>query len=74
MPTLYVHGCGTFEVPKGRRLPMATEDCGVERPLRSGGNADCTTCRVEFDAGELRRMTAGEFMRLEQENRLGKVR
>ena len=61
MPQLTVEGVGTFEVPQGKRLVLALEDeAGVDQLHACGGNARCTTCRVEFLAGEPDRMTAAE--------------
>src|SRR5205085_12411806 len=51
---------GEFEVPQGKRLVLAIEDAGVDQLHACGGNARCTTCRVEFLAGEPQRMTAAE--------------
>lgn len=74
MPTLEVEGYGSFDVPEGKRLLNAIEDSGVDILHRCGGNANCTTCRVEFYEGEPQRMTAAEYIRLEQEGLLGKAR
>src|ERR1700739_2721212 len=61
MPTLTVEGVGTFEVPAGKRLVLALEDeAGVDQLHACGGNARCTTCRVEFVEGEPDRMTVAE--------------
>jgi ferredoxin len=61
MPKLMVEGKGEFEVPEGKRLVLALEDeAGVDQLHACGGNARCTTCRVEFLAGEPARMTAAE--------------
>jgi ferredoxin len=61
MPKLTVEGVGTFEVPAGKRLVLALEDeAGIDQLHACGGNARCTTCRVEFVAGEPDRMTAAE--------------
>jgi ferredoxin len=61
MPTLTVESYGTFEVPDGKRLVLAIEqDAGVDILHACGGNARCTTCRVEFVAGEPDRMTEAE--------------
>ena len=64
MPTLTVEGFGTFEVPEGKRLVRAIEDVGVDILHACGGNARCTTCRVEFIEGEPDRMTRAEQERL----------
>jgi len=53
MPKVTVLGRGTFEVEKGKKLVLALEDNGVNILHRCGGNAKCTTCRVEVLAGEL---------------------
>lgn len=61
MPKLTVDGVGTFEVPAGKRLVNAlVDDCGVDQLHACGGVARCTTCRVEFVAGEPARMTKAE--------------
>jgi ferredoxin len=61
MPKLTVEGVGEFEVPQGKRLVLALEDeAGVDQLHACGGNARCTTCRVQFIAGEPDRMTAAE--------------
>jgi len=61
MPKLTVDGVGTFEVPADKRLVNAlVDDCGVDQLHACGGVARCTTCRVEFVAGEPARMTKAE--------------
>src|SRR5438874_9744566 len=61
MPTLTVEGVGTFEVPANKRLVLALEDeAKIDQLHACGGNARCTTCRVEFVAGEPDKMTAAE--------------
>ena len=61
MPKLTVEGVGEFEVPGGKRLVLALEEeAGVDQLHACGGNARCTTCRVEFVAGEPARMSAAE--------------
>jgi ferredoxin len=65
VPNLTVEGYGTFEVPHGKRLVLAVEqDAGVDILHACGGNARCTTCRVEFLAGEPERMTEAEKNKL----------
>jgi ferredoxin len=67
MPNITVEGVGTREVAEGKRLVLAVEqDCGVDILHACGGNARCTTCRVEFIEGEPARMTRAEKERLEQ--------
>ena len=61
MPKLTVEGVGEFQVPDGKRLVLALEDdAKVDQLHACGGNARCTTCRVEFVAGEPDRMTQAE--------------
>jgi ferredoxin len=61
MPKLTVEGVGSVEVAEGRRLVLAIEqDAGVDILHACGGNARCTTCRVEFIEGEPSRMTEAE--------------
>src|SRR5437870_11517754 len=61
MPKLTVEGVGTFDVPQGKRLVLALEDeAKVDQLHACGGNARCTTCRVQFSAGEPERMTQAE--------------
>ena len=61
MPKLTVEGAGQFEVPQGKRLVLALEqDAAVDQLHACGGHARCTTCRVEFIAGEPSRMTEAE--------------
>ncbi|HKT80702.1 MAG TPA: 2Fe-2S iron-sulfur cluster-binding protein [Vicinamibacterales bacterium] len=65
MPKLTVDGYGTFDVADRKRLVLAIEhDAGVDILHACGGNARCTTCRVEFIAGEPSRMTVAEKERL----------
>src|SRR5437879_9879366 len=61
MPKLNVEGVGDFEVPHGKRLVLALEDeARLDQLHACGGNARCTTCRVEFVAGEPPQMTEAE--------------
>lgn len=61
MPMLTVEGVGQYEVPEGKRLVLALEQqAGIDQLHACGGNARCTTCRVEFLAGEPQRMTVAE--------------
>jgi len=45
-------GMVAFEVEAGRKLVLCLEDNGVDILHRCGGNAKCTTCRVEIIAGD----------------------
>lgn len=52
MPTIHVEGRGSFQVEEGTKLVLALEDHGTDILHRCGGNARCTTCRVEVLAGD----------------------
>ena len=61
MPKLTVEDVGQFDVAEGKRLVLALEqDAGIDQLHACGGNARCTTCRVEFVQGEPDRMTVAE--------------
>ena len=65
MSKLTVEGYGTFDVADGTRLVLAIEqDAKVDILHACGGNARCTTCRVEFIDGEPTTHTAAEQERL----------
>lgn len=64
----------TFEVEDGTRLVLALEESGVDVLHLCGGNARCTTCRVEFADGEPSAMTAAELAILEKKELAGQVR
>lgn len=65
MPKLTVEGYGTVEVADGTRLVLAIErDAKVDILHACGGNARCTTCRVEFIDGEPESQTVAERDRL----------
>ena len=57
-------GPQAFDAPQGRKLVLAIEDAGIDILHRCGGNARCTTCRVEILSGD-----PGEMGELER-NRL----
>lgn len=66
MPRLTVEGVGEFEVPAGKRLVLAlTDEAGIDQLHSCGGSAKCTTCKVEFIAGEPGKMAAAEKAVLE---------
>lgn len=61
MPKLMVEGAGEFEVPEGKRLVLAlVDEAGIDQLHSCGGNARCTTCRVDFVDGEPGKMTQAE--------------
>lgn len=50
------NGTVAFEAEEGTKLVLALEDNGIDILHRCGGNAKCTTCRVEIlegDPGEI---------------------
>jgi len=72
MPKLTVEGFAPVEVEAGKRLVNAIEqDAGVDILHACGGNARCTTCRVEFVSGEPAKMTRAEKMKLEERSLTG---
>ncbi len=46
------NGKVNIEAEDGRKLVLAIEDSGIDILHRCGGNARCTTCRVEILAGD----------------------
>lgn len=72
MPKLTVEGFDTVDVEEGKRLVLAIEqDAHVDILHACGGNARCTTCRVEFIAGEPARMTRAEKAKMEERGLTG---
>ena len=72
MPKLTVEGFSTVDVEEGKRLVLAIEqDAGVDILHACGGNARCTTCRIEFISGEPSRMTTAEKLKLEEKGLTG---
>lgn len=63
MPELTVNG-QTGEFSEDKRLVVAIKELGVNIGHRCGGQAKCTTCRVEFTSGEPDEMTRAEFLKL----------
>lgn len=53
-------GTVAFDADQGRKLVLALEDNGVDILHRCGGNAKCTTCRVEILAGDPGEIGDGE--------------
>ena len=72
MPTLTVEGFAPVAVESGKRLVLALEqDAHVDQLHACGGNARCTTCRVEFVSGEPTTMTKAEKTRMEERGLTG---
>jgi len=71
MPILTVDGFAPVQVEAGKRLVNAIEqDAGVDILHACGGNARCTTCRVEVLAGDPGEMGELERNRLAMETDL----
>jgi ferredoxin len=71
MPSVTVEGEKTFAVDPGKKLVLAIEDAGIDIMHRCGGNARCTTCRVQVVEGEPAAMGELERERLAREASLG---
>ena len=72
MPRLTVEGFTPVDVEEGKRLVLAIEqDAHVDILHACGGNARCTTCRVEFVSGEPTKMTKAEKGKLEERGLTG---
>ena len=61
------NGAQAFEAEAGRKLVLAIEDAGIDILHRCGGNAKCTTCRVEVLAGDPGEIGDAERERLARE-------
>lgn len=74
MPAYQVTADGkTFSAEEGAKLALAIEQNGIDISHRCGGNARCTTCRVQFLSPE---PPMGEKERecLEEDGVLGQFR
>jgi ferredoxin len=60
-------GAQAFDSEQGRKLVLAIEDAGIDILHRCGGNAKCTTCRVEVLAGDPGEIRDAERNRLAME-------
>jgi ferredoxin len=63
-------GTQTITAPEGKKLVLVIEDAGIDILHRCGGNARCTTCRVEVLQGEPGEMGELERNRLAMEAEL----
>jgi ferredoxin len=63
-------GTQSFDAAQGRKLVLVLEDAGIDILHRCGGNAKCTTCRVEILAGDPGEISEGERTRLAAETGL----
>ena len=60
----------TIDAPEDKKLVLVLEDAGIDILHRCGGNARCTTCRVEVLAGDPGEMGELERNRLAMETDL----
>lgn len=73
MPRIEAEAAGgvqAFEAEAGRKLVLAIEDAGIDILHRCGGQAKCTTCRVEVLAGDPGAIGDAERERLARETGL----
>src|SRR5882672_6059077 len=63
-------GTQTIDAPHGKKLVLVLEDAGIDILHRCGGNARCTTCRVEVLEGDPGEMGELERNRLAVESEL----
>lgn len=66
MSTVTVEGGISFVAPAGNKLVLALEDHGVDILHRCGGNARCTTCRIEVIEGDVHPAKEEELAILEK--------
>lgn len=74
MPQITVEGKSTFEAPAGKKLVLCIEDAGIDIMHRCGGQARCTTCRVEVLAGDVPPISQKEIEALEEPELIEKYR
>jgi len=74
MPQITVEGEKTFEAPTGKKLVLCIEDAGIDILHRCGGQARCTTCRVEVLSGDVPPMSDAEREALEEPELIEKYR
>ena len=73
MPKIQAETAGGLvetDAPEGKKLVLVLEDAGIDILHRCGGNARCTTCRVEILEGEPGEMGELERNRLAMEAEL----
>ena len=64
------NGLVETDAPEGKKLVLVLEDAGIDILHRCGGNARCTTCRVEVLEGNPGEMGELERNRLAMEAEL----
>ncbi len=71
MPIVTIEGLGPVDVEAGKKLVLAIEDAGIDIMHKCGGNARCTTCRVQLLGGDPAPMQELERERLAREPGVG---
>jgi ferredoxin len=61
-------GQQTIAADAGQKLVLCLEDAGIDILHRCGGNARCTTCRVEILEGDAGEMNEAESAKLAAAN------
>ncbi len=74
MPEITVENEKTFVVETGKKLVLCLEDNGIDILHRCGGQARCTTCRVEIVSGDVPPMSEAERDALEEPELIAKFR
>ncbi len=74
MPIITVEGEKSFEAEAGKKLVLCIEDAGIDILHRCGGNARCTTCRVEIVSGDVPPMSEEEREALEEPELIAQYR
>ena len=74
MPKVTIEGEKTIETNAGTKLVLAIEDGGIDILHRCGGNARCTTCRVEIVSGDVPPISEEEIEALEEPELIEKFR
>jgi len=67
MPRITVEGEESFDAPEGKRLVLCIEDAGIDILHRCGGQAICTTCRVEVLEGDVPPISDSEIDAMEDD-------
>lgn len=73
MHKVTVEDFGAFDVEPGTKLALAIESAGMDISHRCGGQARCTTCRVQFLSDEPE-MGEAEHHCLSEDEVLGEFR
>ena len=74
MPQITVEGEKSFEVETGKKLVLGLEDNGIDVLHRCGGQALCTTCRIEILEGAVPPNSEFEISALEEPELIEKFR